>query len=228
MDEEIAKLIFVAIMTAGFFVWLLSLAMTLRVGRATAEQDWRALDNIAEPGGAVETGARTVSGEPGALSKALARSLTQLNIGGFNSLFEIVERSDRRVLVKKTGPLICNQPVGMYFSEAEIGFEDQRNGTVRVSYQLRYDRLAKRLKSIALIIIFLAGLPAMLIVGGIIWYVVIPSPNPAVRWQVFQTFQIVHALWPPYLLFWLYSAGRRQSKTYMSNLLSTLELAEQT
>jgi hypothetical protein len=215
-------------MTVGFSVWLLSLAMTLRIGRATAEQDWRTFDDISEPGSAVETGARTVRGEPRAISKALARSLTQLNIGGFNSLFEIVERSDRRILVKKTGPLICNQPAGMYFSEAEIGFEDMRNDTVRVSYCLRYDRLAKRLKSIALIIILLVALPMMVIVGGIIWYVVIPSPNPGVRWQVFQTFQIVHALWPPYLLIWLYSAGRRQSKTYMSNLLSTLELAEQT
>jgi hypothetical protein len=69
-------------------------------------------------------------------------------------------------------------------------------------------------------------LPVLLIVGGVIWFLVIPSAAPAVRWQVLQTFQIIHALWPPFMFLGMYNTGRRQSKTYFSNLLSTLELAE--
>jgi hypothetical protein len=66
----------------------------------------------------------------------------------------------------------------------------------------------------------------MVIVGALVWWFVLRSQNPAVQWQVLQSLQIAHALWPPFLFFGLYRAGRRQSKTYFSNLLSTLELAE--
>jgi hypothetical protein len=70
------------------------------------------------------------------------------------------------------------------------------------------------------------GLPLMVVVGAVVWYFVLPSPAPAVRWQVLQTLQIAHGLWPPFLFMGLYNMGRRQAKTYFSNLLSTLELAE--
>ena len=143
----------------------------------------------------------------------------------FSSLFEITERSAERVVVQKTGPLVCNQSAGMYFSEAVITFEDLRNNMVRVSYLLDYERLSGRLRTVALGIIFGIGLPVMVAVGSIMWLYVVPSHDPAVRWQVFQTLQIAHALWPPFLIIGLYSLGRRQSKTYFSKLLSTLELA---
>ena len=165
-------------------------------------------------------------GEPETLSAALARTLVQLNIGRFGSLFEIVERSPERIVLQKTGPLICNQPAGMLFSEAEITFESLGHDTTRVSYLLGFDRLARRVKTIALSIILGIGLPVLVIVGGLIWYLVLPSQNPAVQWQVMQTLQVSHALWPPFLIMWIYRSGRRQSKTYFSNLLSTLELAE--
>jgi hypothetical protein len=114
----------------------------------------------------------------------------------------------------------------LYFSEAEITFENLGNETTRVSYLLGHDRLARLVKTVALSIILGIGLPVLLIVGFLIWYFVLPSEAPAVQWQVLQTLQISHALWPPFLFLWLYSAGRRQSKIYFSNLLSTLELAE--
>lgn len=82
------------------------------------------------------------------------------------------------------------------------------------------------MRSISLGIIFLVGLPVMLLVGNLVWHFVLPSEYPAIRWQVLQTLQIAHALWPPFLVGAIYSIGRRQSKTYFSNLLSNLELAE--
>jgi hypothetical protein len=148
-----------------------------------------------------------------------------LNAGGFTSLFEISERTDEKLTLRKTGPLVCNQPAGLYFSEATVTFENLGNTTTRVHYELGYERLAKRLRSIALGIILLVGLPVMLLVGITVWHFVLPSEYPAVRWQVLQTMQIGHALWPPFLAVAIYSMGRRQSKTYFSNLLSNLELA---
>jgi hypothetical protein len=226
MDQQTATLIFFAIMAVGFLVWLWSLQKALALGRRKVEIDWRMLPEEQAKAGDVETGARTVRGEPEALSQALARSLTQLGAGGFAPLFEITERTANRIALKKTGPLVCNQPAGMWFSEAEINFDYLGNDTTRVSYVLGFDRLVKRVRAIVLSIILGIGLPIMIIVGALIWILVLPSPAPAVRWQVLQTMQIAHALWPPFLFLGLLSAGRRHAKTYFSNLLSTLELAE--
>ena len=165
-------------------------------------------------------------GTPEKLSAALLRLIVQHNVGTFGSLFEVVERTPQRIGLRKNGPLMCNQPPSLYFSEAELTFEPVGNDTTRVSYVLGFDRLARRVKFVALSIILGIGLPVLVIVGGLIWHFVLPSPNPAIQWQVLQTLQVSHALWPPFLFLWLYSAGRRQSKTYFSNLLSTLELAE--
>lgn len=226
MDEQTAKTIFVSIMSVGFLTWLWSLQKALALGRRTSKPDWRLLPEQQAAEEDTESGTRTVRGEPELLSQALAKSLTQFNAGGFMPLFEITERTPKRIALKKTGPLMCNQPSGMYFSEAEITFEPVGRDTTRVSYVLGFDRLVRRVKIAALAIIFCIGLPVMLIVGGLVWYLVLPSPAPSTRWQVLQTLQIAHGLWPPFLILSLYSTGRRQSKTYFSNLLSTLELAE--
>ena len=79
-------------------------------------------------------GHQNCAGEPETLSAALAQTLVQLNIGTFGSLCEIVERSPRRIVLQKTGPMICNQPAGMLFSEAEKTFESLGHDTTRVSY----------------------------------------------------------------------------------------------
>jgi hypothetical protein len=225
MDENVAKLIFAAIMTIGFLFWLWSLQKTLALGRRAEPADWRLLPEERGRHADTETGSRIVRGEPETLSQSLARSLTQLGAGGFVPLFEIIERTSSRIALKKTGPLVCNQPAGMYFSEAEIAFEPVGHGTTRVTYLLGFDRLVKRVQIVSLAIILGIGLPTLLIVGGVIWYFVIPSQAPGVRWQVLQTLQIAHALWPPFLVLGLYNTGRRHAKTYFANLLSTLELA---
>ena len=47
--------------------------------------------------------------------------------------------------------------------------------------------------------------------------------DPARASQVFQTFQIVHVLWPPFLILWFYTLGRRQSQVFVENLITSLE-----
>jgi hypothetical protein len=226
MDSTLAYVIFAAIMVAGVIAWLCSLSLTLRLGTVPLHTDGAGHDFEPKSWAGTELGSRTVRGTPAGLSKALARALTQLNVGGFNSLFEIIERTDERLRLRKTGPLACNQPAGLYFSEADVRFEYLGSNTTRIRYELGYDRLAKRIRSISLGIIFLIGLPLMVIVGGLVWHFVLPNEYPGARWQVLQTLQIVHAIWPPFLLVYIYALGRRQSKTYFSNLLSNLELAE--
>jgi hypothetical protein len=226
MDSNEAYAVFVAVMGVGFIAWLCSLSLALRLGTIPLRSEEITSDFEPRSWAGTEAGSRTVQGTPAKLSKSLARALTQINIGGFGALFEITERTDEKISLRKTGPLLCNQPSGLYFSEADVAFEYLGNNTTRVHYKLGYDRLARRMRSIALGIILLIGLPVMLIVGSLIWYKVLPSDDRHLRWQVFQTLQIAHAIWPPFLLVAMYAMGRRQSKTYFSNLLSNLELAE--
>jgi hypothetical protein len=224
MSEEVAKLIFAAIMGIGAGLWFLSLVKTLRIGRESNEQeDWPEKEPL-EPG--IQSGERTIHGDPEKLSKALVRSLLQVNIGMFGSLYEVTERTAKRVVLRKTGPLMCNQPAGLFFSEAAFHFDPLGGDAVRVSYELGFARLVRLTRRIGLAIIFGIGLPIMLLVGGLIWFLVIPSQEPGVRWQVFQSLHIIHGLWPPLMFSWMYSMGRRHSKTFVSNLLTTLELAD--
>lgn len=236
MDHTTTTIIYAAIMGIGFLVWTYSLIKAIRIGQETAEQDiWKPgaekmpVDKFGAefPGVATtQSGERTIHGDPEKLSKALVRSFLQINIGMFGSLYEVVERSAKRVVLRKTGPLVCNQPAGLYFSEVDVHFEPLGGDAVRVTYELGYDRLARVTKRVALSLIFGVGLPVMILVGSLIWFLVVQSDEPWVRWQVLQCFHIAHAIWPPFLLIGMYSMGRRHSKTFMSNLLSTLELAD--
>jgi hypothetical protein len=223
MDENAAKLIFAAIMTIGFLVWLWSLQMALGLGRPRAKTDWRMVPEDPMDSD-VETGSRTVRGEPEQVSQALARMLMEHGNNPAGPAFEITERTSRRIALKSGAK--AHQTAGAYFSEAIIDFERVGGDSTRISYKLTYDQLLRRTRRIALAIIFGVGLPLMVILGGIIWFTVIPSVAPAVRWQVLQTLQIVHGLWPPFLVMGIYTSGRRHSQMYFSNLLSTLEVAE--
>ncbi len=226
MEQSTATLVFAAIMGSGFLIWSYSLFKALSVGNESpADDPWK--PGAEFPGSSTtQFGERTVHGDPEKLSKTLAKALVNVNIGMFGTLFELVERTNKRVVLKKTGPLICNQPAGLYFSEAEFNFEPLGGDAVRVTYQLGYDRLIRLSRRISLLIIFGIGLPLQLIVGAVIWFFVVNNAEPAVRWQVFQCLQIFHAIWPPFLFLSLYSMGRRHSKTFASNILATLELAD--
>lgn len=221
MDTDTTRLVYASIMAIGVFVWLWSLIKALRLGKATGLADRVSFDEDSEFD--TETGEVAVHGEPESLSKALVRTLRQPGVGIFGALFKVTERTANRVSLKKTGPIICNQPTGLYFTEAELNFEPTGKGVVRVSYCLGYARLVRLLRKVALSIILGIGLPLTVIIGSLIWLFVVQSDDPKVRWQVFQTIQIGHALWPPFLFMWFYSVGRRQSKNFVENLIASVD-----
>ena len=142
----------------------------------------------------------------------------------FSQLFEIKERTAEEVVVVKAGPLVCNQPTGMYFSNVSFQLRPTGPDSVLVSYEIGFDRLASRLRRTALIVILGVGLPLIVGLGLGIWFGVVQNENPATRWQVFQLFHLAHALWPPFLILYFYGAGRSHSRTYISNVLATLDV----
>lgn len=232
MDAIAAQLVFGAIMVVAAVVWFISLrkALNLKPAPTRTSADPFA-PFIAEPtesavaDSELVSGERTVFGSADDVSRTLAQSLVKTGYPGlFSSLFTIDRQSDQQLVIRKTGPLVCNQPTGMYFSEAEFDFIPQGEGRTLVTYRIGFDRLRTKLRRAALILILGLGLPVMIAVGTIIWLLVVPHPNPVVRWQVLQTLQVAHVLWPPFLVMHFYGAGRRHARTWVSNLLGTLDV----
>ncbi|MEQ9409052.1 MAG: hypothetical protein RIK87_15050 [Fuerstiella sp.] len=231
MEPQLAEITFVVIMSVGVCVWLLSLHMALNLGRHRRRdaEPWTPLSDLEINAGSPcdLTGQKTVRGHAEDVSKTLARTLLNLNVPGmFATLFEMVERTPERLEFRKTGPLVCNQPTGMYFSEAVFTLERTGANQVLVSYRLGFERLVKVLRRTALALILGLGFPVLMTVGILIPWLVLKHPNPAVRWQVFQTLQIVHVLWPPFLIIYLFRSGHRHARTFMANVLTSVELSD--
>jgi hypothetical protein len=211
MDSATAELLFGLIFAGMSAVWLISLVRLIKLGRP--EQVYRRDRFDHEPDS---------EDEPDSRNQTILKTSVP---GMFTSLFEVTERTSERVSVRKTGPLICNQPSGMYFSDADFHITPDGPGHVRVIYELKFGRLLKRIRGIGLFLVLGVGLPALLIVGSVVWFIVVNHADPSVRWQVMQTLQIAHALWPPFLLLYIYRSGRRHGRTFVSNILSSLEIA---
>ena len=229
MDATTAQLVFGSIMAVAAGVWFVSLRMALHLGQAEPMPEDSFASFTEQPKAASDeseiTGERTVRGEPESVSQAIAKSLVAVGVPGmFASLFEIRERTPEKVRIQKTGPLVCNQPTGMYFSEAEFDLHYAGENHVLVTYRIGFARLGQALRRVALMIILGLGLPVLLIVGGILWFAVVQNPNPDTRWHVLQLFQVVHVLWPPFLVMYFYRAGRTHARTYVSNVLASLEV----
>lgn len=235
MDAFHAETVYCLLMGIAVGTWFWSLRQALHMGKQmpevmadVSEDPFATFDDLPqqpEDSGSL-TGEKTVRGTPEAVSQKLAEALLSTGAPGmFSTLFEIVDRTQERIRIRKTGPLICNQTSGMYFSDAEFHLTPAGEDRVVVSYELGFDRLVRRIRIVSLSLILGLGLPAILITGGIIWYFVVNNQNPSVRWQVFQLLQLVHVIWPPFLVLYFYRAGRRHGRTFVSNVLSILELA---
>lgn len=246
MPVEAAQIVFAVIFTIATLVWAVSLRKAARLGRLNQSNPWANVANPSSPAWdnantrsgnpwAVDslqpvadtqqvTGQQTVQGQAADVSAAIAEKVSLVGVPGrFSGLFEVIEQNRDRVSVRKTGSLVCNQPTGLYFSEADFELKQIGNGTTEVQYTLGFERLGRGLRRIALAIILVLGLPALLILSAVLWVFVVNSDNPIIRWQVIQGLQVVHVLWPPFLLLWFYGAGKKHSRTYVSNLLRSIQ-----
>jgi hypothetical protein len=153
MTEDVAKLIFLLVMVAGITVWAVSLSRALRLGQPPRRPDEFASepnDSTGEPQSDWQTGTISLRGNREALAKALIRSLVQLQFGLFASIFKIQQYDDGRIVLKKVGPLVCNLPPALYFTEAEVSLRQTDAARVEAAYRIGYGRLVRRLRGVAL------------------------------------------------------------------------------
>lgn len=235
MDPVTAQITFGVILSLMVLAWAISLRKASLLGRqalATGEDPFAPLTFEPTSESTIESGdgvrnSQTVRGRTEDVSLAIVDQFTRTAVpGNYATIFEVTEATSDKVVVRKTGPLMCNQPTGMYFSEAEFDLRQLGDDVVEVSYELGFERFRKRVRTICLGLIVGVTLPVMIIAGFVIWFLVVSSENPGVRWQVFQTLQLTHLIWPPFLLIWMYGSGQTHSNTYVSNMLRALRPAD--
>lgn len=97
-------------------------------------------------------------------------------------------------------------------------------GQTQLTAELDNSQLTRRFQiPLAILVVLvmplvIAGVPASL------WILVAPNPTPAVRWQCVQVLQIVHVLWPPFLIYILWKKQRDMIAVAISNLLLKAEM----
>ena len=227
MSIETARIIFLGIIVVSGFVWLISLSLALRIGRSATQNhdvDWQ---HPNQPADDDQTGHVTVPGEPASVCDRLARTILDANLKSTGAAYKIVERTGNRLVIEQVGKYRVHGQPGICFTRGEFHFSSSHYNQVEVEYQLHYDRFTQQQRRIALGLILLLGLPTMVALSLLMWHYVIPNPNQAIRWQVLQTLQLIHVIWPPFLPIGIYNFGRRSAKIWVETLLATLQIADQ-
>jgi len=218
VTEELARAIFLMIWGAGLIFWVLGLKQGLRLlPKPEPTDEFLSLpdENESDDPGIVR-GEAEVEGSPASLLEELGRRLPR----AVGSTFSLHSSADGLQL-RNALPPAFNKVGWENVKEVRLTFALADFGRTRVSYELDLRPRSRWLGRIALVLVLVVGLPVLLVVGGLIWWLVIPSANPAVRWQVFQTFQIVHGLWPPFMVTSRLGANVRQAQVSLHALIET-------
>ena len=206
MDAQSAELLLYAITAIGASVWLVALQFLIRSFPSVAA---RAADqplNVEErPPANWICGGAEVEGQPAQLiDKAIVALLTEKPFGGVGPV-KILERSDNRIVFEGVSDSSRNHPARI--RHAEIRFTPTHQDRTRIAYAAQLSD-APWLLWLGLAF---QGLSLVALVAGfgLIRILVIPDPDPAVRWQTVQMLQVANVLWPTFLFAGLYRRGRR-------------------
>ena len=223
MTTETAQLVLAAIAGVGFIVWLAGLQFLFASARA-GKTETPATSDLHEP--LPENwmvGSAEVEGQRAALAKRAAGLLVKQGPSSFGPI-KIVEANDDRVVFERVGPMAGNAQQGCWLRRGEMRFLQQGRERTRIDYAVERAPLRWLLWLGGLFQIL--GLAALVVGSWLIMTLVIPSPDPRIRWQTIQMAQVVHFLWPPFLLAYLYRRAIRSVRATFEALVHNLPYAE--
>jgi hypothetical protein len=209
MNVETAQMVLVAITALAALVWLTGLQFL--ISSARKEQRREPLDStgseaVGPSEGSLLTGAVEIDGQPALLASKAASLLARSGL--FPGVpVKILEKSDGHVRFEQVDPYAHGQAAGRGLRGGQFSFLPLGGGRTRVEWvvELAAMRWLLRLGAVFQV----AGLLAIIAGCWAILTFIVPSPNPAIRWQVVQMVQVVHLLWPPFLFGALYRRTRR-------------------
>lgn len=197
-------------------IWGLAMLVALLV-HALGWRSW--LATFRHAGAPLQRGTVALDCPPEEASQRLAR---QLASSGGPMIGRILEASPRRVSAELR-PTVPNRRGDRYTSTtALLSCEiDPRMQGCEISYTLDARALAKGLETTTMVLL-LVGSFVIVLAAVLFPSLVLRSENVAIRAQAVQVVQLVHFLWPPFLLTWqarrLRAAVIDRTVDVMSNL----------
>lgn len=224
MSHETAQLVFYSVTTTMLVVWLAGVRFCFsRLRPPPREGDDSRLDSDPVVEQPVARGEAVASGDPETVSKKLAEIL--LAQGGVSATFllRIKERTAERILIDVVSARAREGAPPLH--SVDIVLEPQGD-RVRIRYELRMGRLRSILRTVSWLVCFLYGGLFVFGVPILIWYLCLHSDDEMIRGQTLQILQMVHGVWPPYLIGFVWSRMQRgvarNFETVFSNLHNLL------
>lgn len=220
MSKETAEFVLYALTALLALVWLSGLIFVLRSSRPSggAASEGRTGPRIDEPGwveGEVE-----VPGDPDVVADAALKALASGGAGGLGPV-KILERRGGEILIEGAGWEGANAPA---LGRARLRFLPARTGgRTAVAFAARSGARGLLVASWVLLAL---GLVAIAAGFALVYSLVVPSEDLAVRGQVFQMFQAGHFVWPPFLFAGLYRGRRRALARRLEAFASNLAFLE--
>ena len=225
MQPEMARTILIVIAAAGGVTWLIALRFLINSFRTKGPSGQERMDRL-DPAtrrmGEVLQGSALVEGRPRDLSAKATTILARERTGPLGCV-KILERSDDRIAFEGARSPVGSQAV-CRAGRGELRFTSSGDRT-EVRYQVELagghwllpaGMLFQVLGAVALVVGFWA-LNAC----------AVDHPEAGGRGQVFQMFQAVHFLWPPFLCGGLYRFGRSSVRAQLDTLIHNLPYSEQ-
>ncbi|MBN1417600.1 MAG: hypothetical protein JXP34_02425 [Planctomycetes bacterium] len=225
MSVETAELIFYPTAILLAIVWLAGVRFalaSLRPPRRREEE--RAFSPAAEIDPDAIEGDLVIEGEPEALARRLASQLAGSFAGAGSAVFpaKVTECTAERVTFERTPG---GGRSGLFSFDGGIVTFHREGERIRVRYAVSLRRSRRLFRILAYLVCFLYG--GLFVIGCpiLIWTLVLPSEDPGVRAQVIQTLQMVHGVWPPFLIGFVASRVRKMTAAYFETLLANLPYA---
>jgi hypothetical protein len=221
MSPETTRVVFFAITAGMWAVWFVATRFALsRLRPGSAE--------LTDPTGGgpsssglqaadVVVGGALVDGDAEAISKKLAGQLVTAS-GAAGSAIRITERTRERIVFERAAGS-AGGATALAFDAGVVSLEAEGDGT-RVRYALSLKRFARTMRIAAYAACFGYGGLIVVLVPLLIWTFVVQSDKEAVRWQVFQTLQMVHGVWPPFLIGALSGKFRKAAAGFFDTLVA--------
>jgi len=219
-----ARTVVIAITAVGAVAWLAALAVMVRATRerrATASEASEQFDVEGMPPAGTIVGSAELEGQPEVLSAKLAERLARDGLG-FMGPVKIVACDRREVVFEAAGQNLGAAAYGgSGFRRGRVRFAGSGTRT-RVDYAVETSSRGIILLALGWLTLAL-GLMALVAAPWLEFAHVLPNPN--LRAQAVQTVQMVHFLWPPYLLAFLARQPARMIRAQMEALVHNLPYA---
>ncbi len=213
MNPSTAELVLYGITAVSVLVWvegLRFLTATIRRGRNNVEQF--TLPEEQTPPNIVH-GSAEVEGRAAELSQKAAALLAAKSM-------RICQRTDELIEFETPSEYLPGQTRALLTMQGQMRFTPLSDRTTRVDYALAVPR--PRILLILGFVFQTLGFLAIVSGFAVIYFLVVPSPNPAVRWQTLQMIQVVHFLWPPFLFAGIYRKTASLIKGHFDTFICNL------